>query len=107
MSFSPRAIKSLCNLIIVVFNEEKSNRNGFFFLSCRDDHVKTLSSSIVPLAYQIVSFAWKLAQVSEGRQGECAVAGAGVQGDMVNWSNQNATFFPPLVRAARGFSCLT
>lgn len=30
MSFSPRAIKSLCNLIIVVFNEEKSNRNAFF-----------------------------------------------------------------------------
>lgn len=32
MSFSPRAIKSLCNLIIVVFNEEKSNRNGLFFV---------------------------------------------------------------------------
>lgn len=29
MSFSPRAIKSLHNLIIVVFNEEKSNRNSF------------------------------------------------------------------------------
>ncbi len=61
---------------------------------CRDDHVKTLSSSIVPLAYQIVSFAWKLAQVSEGRQGEHAVAAAGVRGDAVLESNQDAGFFP-------------
>lgn len=63
---------------------------------CGDDHVKTLSSSIVPLAYQIVSFAWKLVQVSEGRQGERAVAAAGVRGDVVLGSNQDAGSPPPL-----------
>lgn len=36
--------------------------------------METLSTWITPTAYQIVSFAWKLVQVSEGRQGEWAVA---------------------------------
>lgn len=36
--------------------------------------METLSTRITPTAYQIVSFAWKLAQVSEGRRGERAVA---------------------------------
>lgn len=36
--------------------------------------METLSTWITPTAYQIVSFAWKLVQVSEGRQGERAVA---------------------------------
>lgn len=69
---------------------------------CGDDHVKTLSSSIVPLAYQIVSFAWKLVQVSEGRQGERAVAAAGVRGDVVLGSNQDAGFFFPSSEERRG-----
>lgn len=68
---------------------------------CRDDHVKTLSSSIVPLAYQIVSFAWKLVQVSEGRQGERAVAAAGVRGDAVLGSNQDAGFFSSFKERSR------
>lgn len=36
--------------------------------------METLSTPIASAPYQIVSFAWKLVQVSEGRQGERAGA---------------------------------
>lgn len=69
MSFSLLALNSPNIRIIVGLNEEKKiiTRNCLF---CSDDHMETLSTWITPTAYQIVSFAWKLVQVSEGRQGE-------------------------------------